>query len=135
MWNTTDSFEVLARRYARDAGLERIAEDSWVSRTVQDWGEKLGFRGMGRTPYDMFMLGFHDYLKENTEFQKNCPKTRMEFPPLSTWLVFTDGVAHAAMSGQYALEQTFLVPPQALVAPDHAPYRILENIAGRPLVS
>jgi len=102
---------------------------------VQDWGEKLGFRGMGRTPYDMFMLGFHDYLKENTEFQKNCPKTRMEFPPLSTWLVFTDGVAHAAMSGQYALEQTFLVPPQALVAPDHAPYRILENIAGRPLVS
>jgi len=81
------------------------------------------------------MLGFHDYLKENTEFQKNCPKTRMEFPPLSTWLVFTDGVAHAAMSGQYALEQTFLVPPQALVAPDHAPYRILENIAGRPLVS
>jgi hypothetical protein len=135
VWNTTDSFEVLARRYAKAAGLERIAEDSWVSRTVQDWGEKLGFRGMGRTPYDMFMLGFHDYLKENTEFQKNCPKTRMEFPPLSTWLVFTDGVAHAAMSGQYALEQTFLVPPQALVAPDHAPYRILENIAGRPLVS
>ena len=47
VWNTTDSFEVLARRYAKDAGLERIAEDSWVSRTVQDWGEKLGFRGNG----------------------------------------------------------------------------------------
>jgi len=44
-------------------------------------------------------------------------------------------VAHAAMSGQYALEQTFLVPPQALVAPEHAPYRILERIAGQPLVS
>ena len=29
---------------------------------------------MGRTPYDMFMLGFHDYLKENADFQKNCPK-------------------------------------------------------------
>src|ERR1700686_5573896 len=53
-WNTTESFEILARRYAKDAGLERIAEDSWVSRAVQDWGEKLGFRGMGRTPYDMF---------------------------------------------------------------------------------
>lgn len=134
VWNTTEKFEVLASRYAEDAGLERIAEDSWLSRTVQDWGDKLGFRGMGRTPYDMFMLGFHDYLKENAEFQKDCPKVRLEFPPLSTWLVFTDGVAHAAMSGQYAIEQTFLIAPQALVSPEQAPYRILETIAGRPLV-
>ena len=135
IWNTTDDFETLARRYAEDAGLPRFADESWVSRTVQDWGAKLGFRGMGRTPYDMFMLGFHDYLKENIDFQKGCSKVRLEFPPLATWLVFTDGVAHAAMSGQYALEQTFLVPPQALVAPEHAPYRILERIAGQPLVS
>ncbi|HEY6442091.1 MAG TPA: Kdo hydroxylase family protein [Candidatus Acidoferrales bacterium] len=135
VWNTTaDKFEVLSRRYAEDAGLQRIAEDSWLSRTVQDWGGKLGFRGMGRTPYDMFMLGFHDYLKENAGFQKDCPKLRLEFPPSSTWLVFTDGVAHAAMSGQYAIEQTFLISPKALVAPEHAPYRILEAIAGRPLV-
>jgi len=110
VWNTTESFELLARQYAVDAGLKRIADDSWVSRTVRDWGDKLGFRGMGRTPYDMFMLGFHDYLKENAEFQKNCPKTRLEFPPLSTWLVFTDGVAHAAMSGQYALEHVHWFP-------------------------
>lgn len=135
IWNTTEDFETLARRYAGDAGLERVAEESWMSRTVQDLGAKLGFRGMGRTPYDMFMLGFHDYLKENTDFQKGCPKVRLEFPPLATWLVFTDGVAHAVMSGQYALEQTFLVPPKALVAPDQAPYRILEKIAGQALVS
>jgi len=135
VWNTTEGFETLAKRYAQDAGLPRFVEESWVSRTVQDWGAKLGFRGMGRTPYDMFMLGFHDYLKENTDFQKGCPKVRLEFPPLATWLVFTDGVAHAAMSGQYALEQTFLVPPKALVAPEQAPYRILERIAGQPLVS
>jgi hypothetical protein len=52
---------------------------------------------------------------------------------MATWIVFTDSVAHAVMSGQYAIEQTFLVPPESLVAPQHAPYRILENIAGRPL--
>jgi hypothetical protein len=135
VWNTAENFELLAKRYAKDAGLDRIADDSWVSRTVQDLGAKLGFRAAGRTPYDMFMLGFHDYLKENADFQKNFPKNHLEFPPLSTWLVFTDGVAHAAMSGQFALEQTFLVPPKALVAPDFAPYKILENIAGRSLVS
>jgi hypothetical protein len=39
------------------------------------------------------------------------------------------------MSGQYAIEQTFLIPPAALVTPDVAPYRILENIAGRPLTA
>jgi hypothetical protein len=135
VWNTTEGFETIARQYAGDAGLSRFAENSWLSRTVQTWGGKLGVRGMGRTPYDKFMLGFHDYLKENTAFQRDCPKTRLEFPPLATWLVFTDGVAHAAMSGQYALEQTFLIPPRALVAPEQTPYRILEKIAGRSLVS
>jgi len=88
---------------------------------------------MGRTPYDMFMLRFHDYLKENAAFQQNWPKIRLEFPPLGTWLVFSDGVAHAVMSGQYALEQTFLIPPAALVAPQQAPCRILEVLAGRSL--
>ena len=55
---------------------------------------------------------------------------RLEFPPLATWMVFTDGVAHAAMSGQFAIEQTLLIPPEALVAPESAPYRILERVAG-----
>jgi hypothetical protein len=136
VWNTTQNFESLARQYANDAGLQQISEDdSVISRTVQTWGEKLGFRGMGRTPYDMFMLRFHDYLKENEKFQASCPKYRMEFPPLSTWIVYTDCVAHAVMSGQYAIEQTLLIPPQALVAPQAAPYRIRVGLAGRPLVT
>jgi hypothetical protein len=136
VWNTTESFDALARQFAKAAGLQQIAEDdSFLGRTVQSLGAKLGIGAMSRTPYDMFMLRFHDFLKENAAFQANSRKTRMEFPPLSTWIVFTDCVAHAAMSGQYAIEQTFLVPPQALVAPEAAPYRILEGIAGRPLVS
>jgi hypothetical protein len=136
VWNTTESFEELAKQYAEAAGLREIAEDdSFLSRTVQTWAEKLGFSGAGRTPYDMFMLRFHDFMKENREFQKNCPKVRMEFPPMATWIVFTDGVAHAAMSGQYAIEQTLLIPPQSLVTPEAAPYRILEGIAGCALVS
>ena len=136
VWNVTGPFERLARTYADDAGLRQIAEDdSTVSRTVQSIGAKLGFAGFGRTPYDMFMLRFHDFLKENKAFQADAGKTPVQFPPLSTWLVFTDGVAHAAMSGQYAMEQTLLIPPEALVAPEQAPYRILETIAGCPLIS
>jgi hypothetical protein len=134
VWQTTEGFEILAKQYAMDAGLQQIAEsDGFLSRTVQDWGAKLGFSSFGRTPYDMFMLRFHDYLKENRAFQANCPKIQLEFPPLATWIVFTDSVAHAVMSGQYAIEQTVLVRREALVAPRVAPYRILETLAGRSL--
>jgi hypothetical protein len=135
VWNIFDDFPAIARAHAENAGLRRIAEqDGFVRRAVQNLGHAVGIRGMGRTPYDMFMLRFHDYLKENVEFQEKTPKTRLDFPPLSTWLVYTDGVAHAAMSGRYALEQTLLIPAEALVSPDHAPFRVLEMIAGCPLV-
>src|ERR1700677_1010170 len=118
VWNTTEKFNAIARKFAKTAGLEKIAEDdSAISRVVHNLGAKLGLTAPGRTPYDMFMLRFHDYLKENADFQKNTPKTQIDFPPLATWIVFTDCVAHAVMSGQYAIEQTFLIPPNALVTP------------------
>jgi hypothetical protein len=135
VWNTTGAFGELARKYADDAGLQNFASESALSRAVHGLAGKLGMRGADRTFYDAFMLRFHDYLKENADFQTKYPKVRLEFPPLATWMVFTDGVAHAAMSGQYALEQTLLIPPSALVSPDDAPYRILEKIAGKALVS
>lgn len=135
VWNINDDFAGIARTHAKNAGLSRIAEqDGFLQRTVQNLGHVIGIRGMGRTPYDMFMLRFHDYLKENVEFQERAPKKRLDFPPFSTWLVYTDGVAHAAMSGRYALEQTLLIPADALVSPDYAPFRVLESIAGCPLV-
>lgn len=79
------------------------------------------------------MLRFHDYLKENADFQSGCVKIRLEFPPRATWIVFTDAVAHAALSGQFALEQTYIVPTNALLAPDKAPISVLESICGRTL--
>jgi 3-deoxy-D-manno-oct-2-ulosonic acid (Kdo) hydroxylase len=135
IWNTCDDFAGIARAHAENAGLRRIAEqDGFIQRAVQNLGHAIGIRGMGRTPYDMFMLRFHDYLKENVEFQEKAPKARLDFPPLATWMVFTDGVAHAAMSGRYALEQTLLIPAEALVSPEYAPFRVLEKIAGCSLV-
>ena len=57
-------------------------------------------------------------MKENAEFQENCPKQRWEFPPHSTWIVFTDLVSHAVLEGQYALEQTFIISRDAMVRPE-----------------
>jgi hypothetical protein len=72
-------------------------------------------------------------MKEDADFQASCPKQRWEFPPNSTWMVFTDCVSHAVLEGQYALEQTFIVSRDAMVQPEKSPLSILEKIAGYSL--
>jgi hypothetical protein len=79
------------------------------------------------------MLGFHDYLKFNGEYQESCAKYRFEFPPDSTWMVFTDVVPHAVLSGRYALEQTVIVDRESLAGRENAPIEILQGLCGRPL--
>jgi len=87
-----------------------------------------------RTPYDALMLQLHDRMKEDDDFQQRSPQTPFDFPAGSTWLAFTDQVSHAAMSGQYQLEQTFLLPVAAMREPERSPLRILQRITGRKLV-
>ena len=36
-------------------------------------------------------------------------------------MAFTDQVSHAAMAGQYQLEQTFLLPVEAMSDPERSP--------------
>ena len=130
IWLTSDPFERLAPRYAAGAGLLRIAGRG---RFFRDWARRLRLPVARRTAYDDFMLHFHDYLKRNTEFQSACPKHRLEFPPGSAWMVFTDVVPHAVEAGQFALEQTLIVPRSALASPERAPISVLERLAGRRL--
>ena len=87
-----------------------------------------------RTPYDQFMMDLHNAMKENAEFQRDCVKESVEFPPGSSWMVYTETVPHAVLAGQYALEQTFLVDQAAMVTPESAPVAILEKMAGARLV-
>jgi hypothetical protein len=94
---------------------------------------RLGLPLADRSDYDEFMLAFHDYLKGNAEFQSNCPKYRLEFQPGAAWMAFTDVVPHAVESGQFAMEQTLIVPRDALAVPERAPIAILEKLAGRSL--
>jgi len=139
VWTVSDPFEPLARRHAKAAGLERISAKS------RSAGTKLRFRltnalrslkvpVVARSPYDRFMLSFHDYLKQNDSYQRDTPKYNFEFPPESTWMVFTDVVPHSVVSGQFALEQTFLIARSSLETPSRAPVSILENLAGAPLI-
>ena len=132
VWMTSDPFRKLAARYARDAGLDPPANGSWSDR-VASLLRAANLSLKDRSPYDRFMLGFHDYLKQNEAYQKDCPKYTFEFPPDSTWIVFTDVVPHAVLSGQYALEQTVIVRKENLLQRENAPISILESMCNRRL--
>lgn len=138
-WVTTDPFAQVAERYARDAGLEQIASGaSSVGGKLLNGSARV-LHGMGlpvvpRSGYDRFMLRFHEYLKRNEGFQRNTPKYPFNFPPGSTWLTFTDVLPHSVLSGQHALEQTFIIARRSMADTESAPVAILERLCGKPLL-
>ena len=132
-WAITDPFPVLAEKYAIEAGLQQIASAGKLRNQSARLLKSLGLPVVPRSPYDRFMLHFHEYLKRNSDFQANCPKYCFDFPPGSSWLTFTDVVPHSVHSGQHALEQTFIVAQPSLANPDEAPIAILERLTGKSL--
>jgi hypothetical protein len=112
--------------------------DGAMSSAGKSLGRAVGLGGLipqlKRTPYDQFMMELHNAMKENAEFQRDCVKESVQFPPGSSWMVYTETVPHAVLAGQYALEQTFLVDQAAMVTPESAPVAILEKMAGARLV-
>jgi hypothetical protein len=86
-----------------------------------------------RTAYDALMLQLHDRMKEDSVYQTDTPQLAVDFPAGSTWLTFTDQVSHAAMAGQYQLEQTFLLPVEAMLDDNRSPLRLLERRFGKRL--
>lgn len=87
-----------------------------------------------RTPYDHYMLRMHDIMKQDDDYQQKAEQQEVRFPPGSSWIVQTDHVSHAAMQGQYLLEQTFYLPVKAMKEEAKAPLRILERLLNTPLV-
>ncbi|MEO6340614.1 MAG: Kdo hydroxylase family protein [Caulobacteraceae bacterium] len=127
VWNVGDhSFEAFAGQFEG-----RLKPSS----PVNAWAlQKLGLTKGRRSAYDAAMLQLHDLAKLDDGYQANAPRTRVEFPAGSAWIVFTDTVLHAALSGSHALEQTFLLPPEAMREQARAPVRVLERRLGRRLV-
>lgn len=87
-----------------------------------------------RTPYDHYMHHLHNTMKKDTDYQKTAKQEEFFFTPGSTWLVFTDQASHAAMSGQFLLEQTFYLPVKAMLHEERSPLRVLEQAIGESLI-
>jgi hypothetical protein len=133
VWITSQTFDVIGPRFAKAIGLPRQQGGGALQRAYRKIATAAHLPGANRSPYDDFMHRCHNAMKEDARFQEDCPKQRWEFPPNSTWIVFTDFVSHAVLEGQYALEQTFIVSRDVMVRPEISPLAILESLAGYPL--
>jgi len=125
VWRLGDDFEAVARRFAPQLRVP-----------LTGVGHLLALLRVTKTPrsaYDALMLQLHDCIKADDGFQQGSPQSRVDLTAGSTWLAFTDQVSHAATSGQYQLEQTFLVPVDAMQEPERSPLRVLERQTQRRL--
>ena len=124
-WRVGEPFEDMARRF-----FPKLTRPLPGSAT---FNYLLRITRAPRSEYDHYMLQLHDRMKEDTDYQQTVTQHTQPFPAGSTWVVFSDQVSHAAMSGQHQFEQTYLLPLRGMLQPETSPVRVLERLAGRKL--
>ncbi|CDG84647.1 Kdo hydroxylase family protein [Janthinobacterium agaricidamnosum] len=125
VWKLGAPFEDVAQRFLRSAGKPFPGSATLL--------QYLGLTKSRRSAYDHYMLQLHDKMKADLAYQAQVPHTVHAFMPGQTWMVYTDQVSHAALSGQHVLEQTWLLPPEAMAEPSHSPLAVLERLLGAKL--
>jgi hypothetical protein len=125
VWRVGEDFASMA-----DTFLPRVPRYSRISARIL---AGVGITKSVRSEYDHVMVHLHDALKKDLAYQKSSPQQRIEFAPGQTWVTFSDRVLHAAMGGEYLLEQTLYLPVEAQMKPAASPQRILADKLGRPL--
>jgi len=126
VWRVGEPFESMAQRLLPRIRAQRPGEAALL--------HALRVTRTRRTEYDHLMLGLHDAAKADLDYQRSSPQEQARFAPGTTWICFSDQVMHAALDGQFMLEQTIHLPLSALYEPQRAPLAVLERITGRKLV-
>lgn len=126
VWRVGESFEMVANRFLPQVPKQILGSARFL--------KLLRFTKSYRTQYDHIMLQIHNRMKADETYQNNAQQKEIRFPPGSAWIVQTDQISHAAMSGQYLLEQTFYLPVEGMRYPERSPLKVLERLMGRSLV-
>ncbi|MEK7320054.1 MAG: Kdo hydroxylase family protein [Pseudomonadota bacterium] len=101
---------------------------SWLMKTLH-------ITKRARSEYDHRMLQLHDLAKADLDYQKSVPQQEFQFPPGSTWIVFSDQLLHAAMRGKAMMEQTIYLDPAAIGDRTHSPEAVLSKMLGKPMLA
>lgn len=136
VWSTRGTFPEIFARHGAEAG---VAGGGSLERGPLDRLRGHLLRGIAKaglpeallvdsSPYDRLMRRFHNYMKDTPSFQARDEAWReIRFPPFSAWIVLTDMVSHASVSGQHALVDTFILRLAACRRPELAPINILRG--------
>jgi hypothetical protein len=125
VWRVGEPFEEIVQRFKSD-----ISPYSPLKAKILN---SLGITKSYRSEYDHMMLNLHDLMKADTSYQASSAQKQVEFLPGEVWVCFSDQTAHAAMSGQFMMEQTLHLPASAQYNPDMSPLGVLEKVMGRRL--
>jgi hypothetical protein len=126
VWRIGEPFETVARRFLPRAK----PYVRWQAKVLY----ALHVTKSLRSEYDHLMGQLHDGMKADADYQRNGGQVTMPFPPGCVWICYADQAAHAVMSGQYMMEQTFHLPVAQQYDPESSPLAILTRLTGRKLV-
>jgi hypothetical protein len=141
VWGTKGSFNALMARHrelwgAATGGKDRASVDKGpLDRLYSGLINAVGklyplVQVIDSSPYDRSMRRIHNYMKENPTFRDSREGYQeIHFPPLSAWMVFTDGISHSVLTGQHALVTTVIVPLANCRKPELTPYHVLARSA------
>ncbi|HEX5046136.1 MAG TPA: Kdo hydroxylase family protein [Gammaproteobacteria bacterium] len=141
VWGTKGSFNALMGRHrelweAAKGGKERVdlakgPVGSLYTGLIQALSKVYPlFQVIDSSPYDRSMRRIHNYMKENPAFRDSREGYQeIHFPPMSAWMVFTDGISHSVLTGQHALVTTVLVPLANCRIPELSPFQVLARSA------
>jgi hypothetical protein len=140
VWASKGTFPEMYRRYGEAAGVRaQHPGPNYLKKGPVDHlrtGLLHGIASLGlptakmldSSPYDRTMRKFHNFMKDTPAFQQDREgHVEYRFPPFSAWMVFTDMVSHASLSGQQAFVHTSIVRLASCRKPELAPYNILRQ--------
>jgi 3-deoxy-D-manno-octulosonic acid hydroxylase-like protein len=145
VWATKGPIEQLVSRFGREAGLvdeqgrlavrlTKSVPDRALSGIVRSLAQVNPLaRALDTSPYDRAMRRLHNYMKDDPQFRADQRDyEQIRFPPYSAWMVFTDSVSHASVSGQFAFVTTIIVPRRNMKHPQFAPFNVLAALNQAP---
>jgi hypothetical protein len=134
VWASRGTFAELYAKYGEEAGItaerrsmQASPPERLYSGLVRAAGRAVpAIRMIDTSPYDRLMRRFHNFMKDSPSFRDSKEGlVELTFKPFSAWMVLTDAVSHACLSGQHALVDTFIIPAANCTELDQDPAHIL----------
>ena len=140
VWASKGAFPELFQNYGKAAGLYEDLTPT-LARGALGRLRTSALHGLARmglplatvldsSPYDRVMRKFHNFMKDTPSFQEQDEDYHVfRFEPFTAWMVLTDMVSHASLSGQHALIYTGVMRLEGCRQPELAPINILRAAA------